>query len=210
MNRLLYLFSIFLFWEFFALLKCRHLQQAASSVTPDDPQLLIFTSLCNLLSCLTRVGLREPIQYGRSDGVSFQDQLVKDVVILSWWSTLSSSLLWQKPAALSANCWWRRPVLRSPGLQQAANAEPGFPDRSHMNDLRGGSSRPSWAFPWRCGPTDSLPAVSSWETLIQTPSLAALRFQILRNWEIINVCSKLLSFEVIYYISINNNIEFQF
>lgn len=88
----------------FALLNCRHLQQAASSVTPDDPQLLIFTSLYNLLSCLTRVGLRDPIQYGRSDGMSFHDQLVKDVVILSWWSILSSSLLWQKPAALSATC----------------------------------------------------------------------------------------------------------
>ena len=136
----------------FSLMECRHLQQAASSVTPDDPQLLIFTSLCNLLSCLTRVGLREPIQYGRSDGMSFQDQLVKHVVILSWWSTLSSPLLWQKPAALSANCWWRRPVLRNPGLQQAANAEPGFPDKSHMNDLRGGSSRPSWTFRWGCGP----------------------------------------------------------
>ena len=140
----------------FALLNCRHLQQAASSVTPDDPQLLIFTSLYNLLSCLTRVGLRDPIQYGRSDGMSFHDQLVKDVVILSWWSILSSSLLWQKQAALSATCWWRRPVLWNPGLQQAASEELGFPDKSHMNDVRGGSSRPSWAFRWGCDPHGQL------------------------------------------------------
>lgn len=63
----LYLFSIFLFWGFFSLVNCRHLEQAASRLTPGDPHLVIFTSLCNPLSCLTRVGLREPLQYGRSD-----------------------------------------------------------------------------------------------------------------------------------------------
>lgn len=123
--------------------------QAWPQMTPNS----WYSHPCVIFSrVFTRVGLRDPIQYGRSDGMSFHDQLVKDVVIPSWWSILSSSLLWQKPAALSATCWWRRPLLWNPGLQQAASEEPGFPDKSHMNDIRGGSSRPSWAFRWGCDP----------------------------------------------------------
>ena len=163
----LYLFSIFLFWGFFPLVNCRHLEQAASRLTPGDPHLVIFTSLCNPLSCLTRVGLREPPLYGRSDSMSFQGHLWK----LLWFS-LGGLLFWvpysgrnQLPSQPTADGGGQGWGTQTSSRQPVRNL--GFLARVTWMTLEVGPLGPAELLDEAVVPTDSLTAISSWETLIQ-------------------------------------------